>query len=411
MDQRLDTLDVDRVRADFPILRQEIHGKPLVYLDNAASAQKPNAVLDRIHQAYAQDYSNVHRGLHTLANRSTEAYEDAREVVRAHLGAATSEEIVFTRSSTEAINLVASSFLRPRIEEGDEIILTVMEHHSNIVPWHFLRKEKGAVLKWVGINGDGSLDMDAFEAAFSPRTKMVAVIHMSNVLGTVTPAADIVRIAHAHGVPVLLDGSQSAAHGPVDVAALGVDFFACTGHKIYGPSGIGVLYGKRAHLEDMPPFMGGGEMIASVSEDDVTYAGLPNRFEPGTPPIVQAIGLGAAIRYVNDIGWDKVAAHEAALTAYARERLRAINALTLYGDAPGKGAVFAFNLDGAHPHDMATILDREGVALRAGQHCTEPLMAALGVNASCRASFAMYNTTQEVDALAAAIEKAHRFFA
>ena len=404
-------LDVARIREDFPILAQNIHGKPLVYVDNAASAQKPNAVLERIHKAYAEDYANVHRGLHTLANRSTEAYEGAREIVRAHLNAPSTDEIVFTRSSTEALNLVASSFGRGRIGEGDEIILTVMEHHSNIVPWHFLRKERGAVLKWIGLREDGALDMEAFEAAFTSRTKMVAVTHMSNVLGTVTPVADITRIAHAHGVPVLVDGSQSAAHGPVDVQALDVDFFACTGHKIYGPTGIGVLYGKREHLEAMPPFMGGGEMIESVTQDDVTYAGLPAKFEPGTPPIVQAIGLGAAIGYVNAIGWDKVAAHEQALTAYARERLRGINALTLYGDTESKGAVFAFNLDGAHPHDMATILDREGVALRAGQHCAEPLMGALGTHATCRASFAMYNTLEEVDRLAAAIEKAHRFFA
>ncbi|MCF3932530.1 cysteine desulfurase [Acuticoccus sp. M5D2P5] len=402
--------DVEAVRRDFPILSQEIHGKPLVYLDNAASAQKPKAVLDRLYQAYAVDYANVHRGLHTLANRSTEAYEGAREIVRAHLNARSTEEIIFTRSSTEAINLVASSFGRGRIGEGDEIVLTVMEHHSNIVPWHFLRSEKGAVLKWVEITEDGSLDMESFARALSPRTKMVAVVHMSNVLGTVTPVAEICRMAHERGIPVLVDGSQSAAHGPVDVQAIDCDFFACTGHKIYGPSGIGVLYGKRELLEAMPPFMGGGEMIASVTRDDVTYAGLPNRFEAGTPPIAQAIGLGAALQYVEHLGWDKIEAHEAAIASYARERLRGINALTLHGDAPGKGAVFAFNLAGAHPHDVATILDREGVAVRAGTHCAEPLMDALGVNASCRASFGLYNTFDEVDRLAEAIEKAHRFF-
>lgn len=402
--------DVEAIRADFPILSQKIHGKPLVYLDSAASAQKPEPVLSRVRQAYAEDYANVHRGLHTLANRSTEAYENARAIVARHIGALTNEEVIFTRSSTEGINLVAQTFGRRRIGEGDEIVLTVMEHHSNIVPWHMLREDKGAVLKWVGLNPDGSLDMDAFAAALSERTKMIAVIHMSNVLGTVTPVKEICRIARERGIPVLVDGSQSAAHGPVDVVDIGCDFFVCTGHKIYGPSGIGVLYGKRAHLEDMPPFMGGGEMIASVSKDGVVYGGLPQRFEPGTPPIVQAIGLGAAIEYVNGIGWDNVHAHEMSVRDYARERLRGINALTLYGDAPGKGSVFAFNLDGAHPHDMATILDREGVAVRAGQHCTEPLMAELGVNASCRASFAMYNTLDEVDRLAEAIEKAHRFF-
>ena len=402
--------DVEAVRADFPIFEQTIHGKPLTYLDSAASAQKPRAVLERVQRAYAQDYSNVHRGLHTLANRSTEAYENAREVVRAHLNALSSEEVVFTRSSTESINLVAQSYLRPRIEPGDEIVLTIMEHHSNIVPWHMLRTEKGAVLKWVGLEDDGSLDTAALEAAIGPRTKMVAVVHMSNVLGTVTPVAEICRIAHAAGAVVLVDGSQSAAHGPIDVADLCCDFFVCTGHKIYGPSGIGVLYGRRAILEEMPPFMGGGEMIQSVTRDEVIYAGLPNRFEPGTPPIVQAIGLGAAIEYVNALGWERIHAHEMALAEHARERLRGINAMTLYGDAPGKGAVFAFNLEGTHPHDIATILDREGVAVRAGTHCAEPLMEALGTNASCRASFALYNTHEDVERLAGAIEKAHRFF-
>ena len=402
--------DVEAVRADFPIFEQTIHGKPLTYLDSAASAQKPRAVLERVQRAYAQDYSNVHRGLHTLANRSTEAYENAREVVRAHLNALSSEEVVFTRSSTESINLVAQSYVRPRIEPGDEIVLTIMEHHSNIVPWHMLRTEKGAVLKWVGLEDDGSLDMAALEAAIGPRTKMVAVVHMSNVLGTVTPVAEICRIAHAAGAVVLVDGSQSAAHGPIDVADLCCDFFVCTGHKIYGPSGIGVLYGRRAILEEMPPFMGGGEMIQSVTRDEVIYAGLPNRFEPGTPPIVQAIGLGAAIEYVNALGWERIHAHEMALAEHARERLRGINAMTLYGDAPGKGAVFAFNLQGTHPHDIATILDREGVAVRAGTHCAEPLMEALGTNASCRASFALYNTHEDVERLAGAIEKAHRFF-
>lgn len=404
-------LDVEAVRADFPILSQTIHGKPLVYLDNAASAQKPRAVLDRIQKAYAEDYANVHRGLHTLANRSTEAYENAREIVRRHLNALSGEEIVFTRSSTEAINLVAQTFGRERVKEGDEIVLTVMEHHSNIVPWHFLRERHGAVLKWVELAPDGSLDMAQFEAALTDRTKMVAVIHMSNVLGTVTPAKEICSIAHARGIPVLLDGSQSAAHGPVDVQDIGCDFFVFTGHKLYGPSGIGVLYGKRDLLANMPPFMGGGEMIESVTRDTVTYGGLPQKFEPGTPPIVQAIGLGAAIEYMNGLGWDRVRAQETDLRDYARERLRRVNSLTLYGDAPGKAAVFAFNLDGAHPHDVATILDREGVAVRAGTHCAEPLMNFLGVNATCRASFAFYNTRAEVDRLAEAIEKAHRFFA
>ncbi|MEM7694345.1 MAG: cysteine desulfurase [Pseudomonadota bacterium] len=403
--------DVAKVRADFPIFAQTIHGKPLTYLDSAASAQKPEAVLARVRQAYADDYANVHRGLHTLANRSTEAYEGAREIVRRHIGAPTAEEVIFTRSSTEAINLVAQAYLRPTIQPGDEIVLTVMEHHSNIVPWHQLREEKGAVLKWVELAEDGSLDRESLEAAITSRTKLVAVVHMSNVLGTVNPVKEIAAMAHAVGAVVMVDGSQSAAHGPVDVAELDCDFFACTGHKIYGPSGIGVLYGKRGHLEAMPPFMGGGEMIQSVSREAVTYAGLPNRFEPGTPPIVQAIGLGAAIEYVNAIGWDRVKAHEEALRDDARAKLSALNIVKLYGDAPGKGAVFAFNLEGAHAHDVATILDREGVAVRAGAHCAEPLMAHFGVNASCRASFAMYNTVEDVDRLVAALEKSHRFFA
>ena len=404
-------LDIDKVRADFPILSQEIHGKPLVYLDSAASAQKPQAVLDRIMQAYALDFANVHRGLHTLANRSTEAYEGAREIVRRFINAPSTEEVIFTRSSTEALNLVAQSFGRTTIGEGDEIVITVMEHHSNVVPWHFLRERQGAVIKWVGLREDGSLDMDAFAAALTERTKMVAVVHMSNVLGTVNPVAEICRMARERGIPTLVDGSQSTVHGPVDVQAIGCDFFAFTGHKLYGPTGIGVLYGRKALLESMPPFLGGGEMIESVTRDTVTYAGLPNKFEAGTPPIVQAIGLGAAIEYVESLGWDAITAHEKGLTTYAFERLRGINALTLYGEAAGKGGVFAFNLEGAHPHDVSMILDREGVAVRAGQHCTEPLMDALGVNATCRASFGVYTTRADIDRLAEAIEKAHRFFA
>ncbi|MEM8552378.1 MAG: cysteine desulfurase [Pseudomonadota bacterium] len=411
MDMAPRPFNVEAVRADFPILQQEVHGKPLTYLDNAASSQKPNAVLERIQRAYAHDYANVHRGLHTLANRSTEAYEGAREIVRAHIGAASTEEVIFTRSSTEGLNLVAQAYLRPRVKPGDEVVLSVMEHHSNIVPWHQLREEKGVVLKWVDVTEDGELDMASFEAALSDRTVMVAMVHMSNVLGTITPARQIADMAHAVGAAVVIDGSQSAAHGSVDVAEMDCDFFACTGHKIYGPSGIGVLYGKKALLEEMPPFMGGGEMIQSVSRDNVTYAGLPNRFEPGTPPIVQAIGLGAAIEYANGIGWGEIAAHEASLRDYTRERLRALNTVTLYGDVPDKAPVFAFNLDGAHPHDVATILDREGVAVRAGAHCAEPLMDHFGINASCRASFAMYNTRDDVDRLVAAIEKSHRFFA
>jgi cysteine desulfurase/selenocysteine lyase len=404
-------LDVEAIRADFPILSREIYDKPLVYLDSAASAQKPRPVLDRILRAYTEDYANVHRGLHFLANRSTEAYEEAREKVRGFINAPSAEEIIFTRSTTEAINLVAASFGGMVIGPGDEIVLTIMEHHSNIVPWHFHRERNGAKLVWVPMREDGGFDIEAFEEALTERTKIVAITHMSNVLGTVVPVKEVCRIAHERGIPVLVDGSQSAVHLAVDVTDIDCDFFVFTGHKLYGPSGIGVLYGKRAHLEAMPPFMGGGEMIDRVTRDTVTYGELPNKFEAGTPPIVQAIGLGTAVDYVTGIGRARIAAHEEVLRDAARERLSAINALTVYGDAPGKGAIFSFNLEGAHAHDVATMLDRFGVAVRAGTHCAEPLMDRLGTTATCRASFALYNTVDEVDRLVEAIEKAHRFFA
>ncbi|MGX1099115.1 cysteine desulfurase [Amorphus sp. MBR-141] len=402
--------DVAAVRRDFPILSRQIHGKPLVYLDNGASAQKPNAVLDRIRRAYAEDYANVHRGLHTLANASTEAYEGARETVTAFLNAPSSEQVIFTRSTTEAINLVATSYGGMVLGEGDEVVLSIMEHHSNIVPWHFHRERNGAVLKWVDVRDDGSFDLEAFERALSDRTKIVAITHMSNVLGTVVPVKQVVEIAHARGIPVLVDGSQAAVHMPVDVQDLGCDFYVMTGHKLYGPTGIGVLYGKREHLEAMPPYMGGGEMIGSVTRDTITYGDLPNKFEAGTPPIVQAIGLGAALEYMQALGRDRIAAHERALTAYAQERLQGMNMIRLYGNAPDKGAIFSFDMDGAHAHDVATILDLEGIAVRAGTHCAEPLLAQFGVTATCRASFGLYNTLEEVDRLADGIEKAHRFF-
>ncbi|MGX1306530.1 cysteine desulfurase/selenocysteine lyase [Amorphus suaedae] len=402
--------DVEAVRRDFPILSRTIHGKPLVYLDNGASAQKPTAVLDRIQRAYAEDYANVHRGLHTLANASTEAYEGARAIVTAFLNAPSSEEVIFTRSTTEAINLVASSFGGMVLGEGDEVVLSIMEHHSNIVPWHFHRERNGVVLKWVDVRDDGSFDLEAFERALTDRTKIVAITHMSNVLGTVVPIKQVVEIAHARGIPVLVDGSQAAVHMPVDVQDLGCDFYVMTGHKLYGPTGIGVLYAKREHLEAMPPYMGGGEMIGSVSRDTITYGDLPNKFEAGTPPIVQAIGLGAALEYMQALGRDRIAAHERALTAYAQERLQGMNMIRLYGNAADKGAIFSFDMDGAHAHDVATILDREGIAVRAGTHCAEPLLAQFGVTATCRASFGLYNTLEEVDRLADGIEKAHRFF-
>jgi cysteine desulfurase/selenocysteine lyase len=404
-------LNVEALRADFPILAERPYGKPLVYLDNAASAQKPRAVIERLTHAYEHEYANVHRGLHYLANAATEAYEAARETVRRFLNAASHEEIVFTRSTTEAINLVAASFGLAHIGEGDEIVLSIMEHHSNIVPWHFHRERKGAVLKWVDVADDGSFSIEAFERALTKRTKIVAITHMSNVLGTVTPIKDIIRIAHAHGVPVLVDGSQSAVHLDVDVRDLDADFYVFTGHKVYGPTGIGVLYGKRALLENLPPFNGGGEMIQDVTTDIVTYNAPPHRFEAGTPPIVQAIGLGAALDYVEGIGRARIRAHEESLLAHAQERLGAINSLRIFGQAPGKGPIVSFNMQGAHAHDVATIIDRSGVAVRAGTHCAMPLLQRFGATSTCRASFALYNTHAEVDALAEALIRAQRLFA
>src|SRR5271170_155752 len=402
--------DVNRIRADFPILALPVYGKPLVYLDNAASAQKPRAVLDRLNEAYTSQYANVHRGLHYLANEATEAYEGAREKVAGFLNAGRKEEIIFTRNATEAINLAAYTFGRERIQPGDEIVLSIMEHHSNIVPWHFLRERQGAVIKWAPVDDEGHFLIDEFEKLLTPRTKMVAITHMSNVLGTLTPVKEVARIAHARGIPVLIDGAQGAVHLDVDVQDIGCDFYAFTGHKLYGPTGIGVLYGKYDLLAAMPPFNGGGEMIREVFEDRVTYGEPPHRFEAGTPAIVQAIGLGAAIDYVNSIGKARIRAHESDLVAYAHERLREINSLRIVGTAKDKGALVSFDLNGAHPHDFATIIDRSGVAVRAGTHCAMPLLKRFGVPATCRASFALYNTREEVDCLARALTKAREFF-
>src|SRR5689334_6154966 len=403
--------EVASIRGDFPALAMQVYGKPLVYLDNAASAQKPQAVLDRLDFAYTNEYANVHRGLHYLANAATEAYEGAREKVRAFLNAGRKEEIIFTRNATEAINLVAYTFGRERIKPGDEIVLSIMEHHSNIVPWHFLRERQGAVIKWAPIDDDGNFLLDEFERLLTDRTKLVAVTHMSNVLGTVVPVKEVVRLAHARGIPVLLDGSQAAVHLDVDVRDIGCDFYVFTGHKLYGPTGIGVLYGRYQHLAAMAPFNGGGEMIHEVFEDRVSYGEPPHRFEAGTPPIVQAIGLGAAIDYVQSLGKSRIRAHEAGVIKYAHDRLREINSLRIIGTAPDKGAILAFEMKGAHPHDVATIIDRSGVAVRAGTHCTMPLLARFGVTATCRASFALYNTKAEVDSLTAALIKAQDFFA
>lgn len=405
------TYDVARIREDFPILAMQVYGKPLVYLDNAASAQKPKAVLDRMQQAYTSEYANVHRGLHYLANAATEGYEGAREKVRAFLNAERAEEIVFTRNVTEAINLVASSFGAERIQPGDEIVLSIMEHHSNIVPWHFLRERQGAVIKWAPVDEDGNFLLDEFEKLLTERTRMVAITQMSNALGTIVPVKEVVRLAHARGIPVLVDGAQAAVHLDIDVRDIGCDFYAFTGHKLYGPTGIGVLYGRYDLLAAMRPFNGGGEMIREVFQDRVTYGEPPHRFEAGTPPIVQAIGLGAAIDYVNSIGKARIRAHEDALVKYAHQRLREINSLRIIGTAREKGALVSFELKNAHPHDVATVIDRTGVAVRAGTHCAMPLLARYGVTATCRASFAMYNTHSEVDRLAEALIKAQDMFA
>jgi cysteine desulfurase / selenocysteine lyase len=402
--------DVARIREDFPILATQVYGKPLVYLDNAASSQKPRAVLDRVQQAYTREYANVHRGLHYLANAATEAYEGARETVRAFLNAEKSQEIVFTRNATEAINLVAYSLGLEGIEPGDEIVLSIMEHHSNVVPWHFLRERRGAVIKWAPIDDDGNLLLDAFESLLTERTRMVAVTHMSNVLGTIVPVNEVVRLAHARGIPVLLDGSQAAVHLDVDVRQIGCDFYVFTGHKLYGPTGVGVLYGRYDRLEAMPPFNGGGEMIREVYEDRIIYGDPPHKFEAGTPAIVQAIGLGAAIDYVTSIGKGRTRAYEDGLVKYAEERLREINTVRIFGNARHKGPIVSFNMEGAHPHDVATIIDRSGVAVRAGTHCTMPLLARFGATATCRASFGLYNTRSEVDSLVQALIKAQDFF-
>jgi cysteine desulfurase/selenocysteine lyase len=405
----LGVYDVEKIRADFPILAERPYGKPLVYLDNAASAQKPKKVLDRLAHAYEHEYANVHRGLHYLANAATEAYEAARESVRRFVNATSPEEIVFTRSATEAINLVAASF-GLSIGAGDEIVLSVMEHHSNIVPWHFHRERKGAVLRWVDVGDDGSFSVETFERALSDRTKIVALTQMSNVLGTAPPIKDAIKLAHERGVPVLVDGSQGAVHLDVDVRELDVDFYVFTGHKVYGPTGIGVLYGKRDLLEKLPPYQGGGEMIEEVTREAVSYNHSPHRFEAGTPPIVQAIGLGAALDYVEGIGRGRIRAHEDALCTYAHELLSSINSLRILGAAPGKGPIVSFTVEGAHAHDVATLIDRSGVAVRAGTHCAMPLLQRFGLTSTCRASFALYNTLAEVEALAESLARAQRLF-
>jgi cysteine desulfurase/selenocysteine lyase len=401
--------DAEAIRAEFPILARQVNGKPLVYLDSAASAQKPRAVIQAMTHAMEHSYANVHRGLHTLANETTDAYEAARNKVAAFINAAPTE-IVFTKGGTEAVNLVASG-LGQRLQPGDEIIVSEMEHHANIVPWHFLREKLGVVLKWVPVTDDGQLDLDTFQSLLGPRTRVVALTHMSNVLGTINDAKSLTRMAHEAGALVLLDGCQAIVHKQIDVKDIDTDFYIFSGHKLYGPTGIGILYGKAEELAKLPPYQGGGEMIGIVSQDVITYADPPHRFEAGTPPILEAIGLGAAIDFMTGLDRAAVAEHEHALYAHVRQRLNGANWLRVIGEAPGKGAVLSFTVDGAHAHDVAQILDRYGVAVRAGTHCAEPLMRRFGVTSSARASFALYNTLEEADAFVDALTKTQAFFA
>lgn len=404
--------DVAKIRGDFPILTRQVNGKPLVYLDNGASAQKPRVVIDAMTKAYEDEYANVHRGLHFLSTIATEKYEAVRGIIARFLGVRDHEEIVFTTGATEGINLVSYAWAAPRLEAGDEIVLSLLEHHANIVPWHFLRERQGVVLKWVEPEADGALDPEKVIAAIGPRTKLVAVTHMSNVTGTLVDVAAICRGAKAKGVPVLVDGSQGSVHRPVRVPEIGCDFYAITGHKLYGPSGSGAIWISKDRAREMRPFLGGGDMIREVTRETVTYADPPMKFEAGTPGIVQQIGLGVALEYLMALGMENVAAHEASLRDYARERLRGLNWLNLQGDAPAKGAIFSFTLDGpAHAHDISTVLDQRGIAVRAGTHCAMPLLAHYGVTATCRASFGLYNTREEVDALISALELCHELFA
>ena len=403
--------DVRRIREDFPILRQKIRGKPLVYLDNAATAQKPRTVLDVVQHYYLSDNANIHRGVHLLSERATQEYENARAKVRDFLHAADDREIIFVHGATEGINLVAQAYGRKHLREGDEVLITTMEHHSNIVPWQMVCEEKGAVLRMAPINDDGELLLDEFEKLLTPRTRIVSVAHVSNTLGTVNPIKRLVEMAHACGAVVLVDGAQSVMHGPVDVRDLGCDFFVFSGHKIFGPTGVGILYGREALLETMPPYQGGGDMIRSVSFDQTTYNSLPYKFEAGTPNIAGGIGLGAAIDYVQALDWEALAAHEHDLLTYATAALSEIRGLSLIGTAREKAGVISFTLEGIHPHDIGTILDQEGVAIRTGHHCTQPLMARFGVPATARASFAFYNTREEIDALIQGIHKVQEMFA
>lgn len=402
--------DVEAVRADFPILSRTMHDKPLAFLDSAASAQKPRQVIDAVSDVYEREYANVHRGLYQISEAVTARYEGTRDIIRDFIGAAHSHEIIFTRNATESINLIAYSFGRNFLKEGDEVVITELEHHANIVPWQMLRDEKGIVLKVAPITDDGELIMSAFEDLLGPKTKLVAVAQMSNVLGTILPIEDIIHRAHAVGAKVLIDGCQAVTHFPVDVQALGCDFYVFSGHKLYAPSGIGVLYGREELLNAMPPFMGGGDMISSVTFEKSTWAKLPHKFEAGTPAIAQAIGLGAAIEYVNGLGLDAIGAHEQDLLNYATQQLSSVDGLRIIGTAPNKASVISFMLDYAHPHDIATIIDRAGVAVRAGHHCAQPLMQRMDVPATTRASLGLYNNRADIDALVRALGEVQEFF-
>ena len=404
--------DVAKVRSEFPILAREVNNRPLVYLDNGASAQKPQVVIDAITRAYAEEYANVHRGLHYLSNLATEKYEGVRGIIAKFLNAPSEDDIILNSGTTEGINMVAYGWAMPRMQAGDEIILSIMEHHANIVPWHFLRERQGVVIKWVDVDANGDLDPQAVIDAITPKTKLIAITQMSNVLGTVVDVKTICTAAHGKGVPVLVDGSQSAVHMPIDVTDIGCDFFAVTGHKLYGPSGSGAIYVSKDRMAEMQPFLGGGDMIREVSRDTVTYNDAPMKFEAGTPGIVQTIGLGVALDYMMDLGMENVAAHELLIRDYANQKLAGLNWLQVQGNSATKGAIFSFTLDGAaHAHDISTVLDKKGVAVRAGSHCAMPLMEHMGIQATCRASFAMYNTTDEVDALVDALELCHDLFA
>lgn len=402
--------NVEEIRRDFPLLHRNVYGKRLAYLDSGASAQKPQLVLDTMNSCYQGSYANVHRGMYFLANTATQSYENARETVRAFLNAQTAKEIVFTKNATESINSVAYGWAMPRLKEGDEIVLTIMEHHSNIIPWHFLREQKGVKLIFVPVDEMGVLHMEDFEKALSERTRLVSITHMSNILGTIPPVKEIIKRAHQNAIPVLVDGSQGAIHLTVDVQDLDCDWYVFTGHKLYGPTGVGVLYGKEHRLEEMRPFQGGGEMIEDVTTDKVSYNAPPYRFEAGTPPIVEAIGLAAAIDYIQEKDRNTIHAYEMALLAYAHEKLKMVESLRIYGNSPNKGAIISFTIEGIHAHDIAMFIDRKGVAIRAGTHCAQPLLQRFGLTSICRASLAMYNTQEDVDQLVEALKETRTFF-